>query len=77
MYEWGGEIDGCCRPISMHEVCCYLGTSQHILEQFSSLQHDVSVRWTILVPVKYGIVSLMLALVGTLKKPILNTKILE
>ena len=54
--------DGSFRPISMIEVWRALGLIQNRLEQLSSLRHELATRWEILMPGKYGMASLMLAL---------------
>ena len=38
-------MDGCFIPISMHKVWRSLGLSQNRVEKFSSLQHEVAMRW--------------------------------
>ena len=54
--------NGCCGPIRMHEVWRDLGISQHIVEQLSSMRHEVAMRRAIVVPGKHGMSDLMLAL---------------
>ena len=55
-------LDGCCRPISMHEVWRDLGLRHLRVEHISSFRQEVYMRWAIVVPGKYGMAPLMLAL---------------
>ena len=50
----GGDPDGCCIPIRMHKVCRALGLMQHIVEQISSMQHEVAMRQSRVVSGKHG-----------------------
>ena len=54
--------DGFCRPTRIQKVWRALGLRQKILEQISIMRHEVAMIRARVVPGKYGMVALMLAL---------------
>ena len=54
IYIYGDFLVRCCRPIRMHAVWKTLVLSQNRVEQLSSMQHELAMIQSILVPGKHG-----------------------